>query len=208
MNKPKNDKAENKKSQLETIIVRYKNNEKNALKELYSQLLELGMQQYNFKWKESRISQVDAEDIVAEKSSELILNNKLKSQVGINSYVYISFKHAFTDFCRKNKSKTMVPLEEKNEENEYYYLYEPSVYTNDGELKLEYEDLKRAINEGIQAQPPKTKAVLNLALIKGLDSDEIMEELKLSRSNINHANFRGINKLKQQIGYKGYSRYD
>jgi DNA-directed RNA polymerase specialized sigma subunit len=50
--------------------------------------------------------------------------------------------------------------------------------------------------------------VLNLALIKGLDSDEIIEELKLSRSNVNHAHFRGINKLWKYIGNKGYGLHD
>jgi RNA polymerase sigma factor (sigma-70 family) len=195
-------------ARLQSIVSRYNNNDKKAQGELYRLLLEIGKKQYEIKWSLSRITPEDAEDLIAEKASDLVISNRLKGQVGVKSYVDNTFKYAFYDFLRSLKSKNTVSIELGNAEDDTYCIHEPGECTNDGESKLEYEDLKRAINEGIQSLPHKPRTVLNLALKKGLDSDEIMEELKLSRNNVNHAHFRGINKLKQYLPDGGYGRHD
>lgn len=76
---------------------------------------------------------------------------------------------------------------------------------NTADAQLEYADFLRVVKDGIKTLAPQPSAVLQLRLIKQLTPSEIMKKLKLSRSQVGQAYYRGLEQLKQYLRDRGYN---
>lgn len=128
---------------------------------------------------------------------------------GLYWFVVKSFRNAYIDFYRPSKLRGREFHFESDEEEESYQdlLLEmvAAESLNTADAQLEYADFLRVVKDGIKTLAPQPSAVLQLRLIKQLTPSEIMKKLKLSRSQVGQAYYRGLEQLKQYLRDRGYN---
>lgn len=172
------DKRRNDTDKATLLFQQFKQGSTKALEELFSRTFP---RLFDFANKITKDGQV-AEDILQDVFIKLWENKERIESINIEGYLYRLVRNQCLDYIRFIKviSEQEVELDSIQKFEELYRID----FIRDEPYLLIQEELKKQIEETIDALPPRCREVFILSKIEGLKNREIAERLQINIKNV------------------------
>lgn len=147
---------------------------------------------YSYCYQFTKSSQ-DAEEIVQDVFIRLWkIKENIRQEETLKSLLFILSKHLLIDAYHKRVNSIVF---------EDYIEYDENTTTNEGQIKLEFDDFLSKLERSIQSLPATQQKVIKLSRFENKSIKEIAEGLSLSEQTVKNQLTLALKKIRSLIGF-------